>query len=334
MPDYSTYDASALAQDDSFIRWVRGGDAPATRFWDAWLADHPERKKVVVEARQLVEALRFEEKAPSAERVDALWARIGEASGREELAPPAPRAARLRSLRWLAYAAAAGMLILLVLQLRNAMGWELIETEAGKQLVHTLPDGSVVELNGSTALRYRPGRFGSDRKVHLAGEAFFYVEKGSAFRVHSGWGSVEVLGTTFNVYARDDNFAVDCFSGRVAVSLESGGIRTELMPGRGASLDTKAGELIVYDFKKEEKAAWRQRMIYYDNEALSQVFDTLGELFGVTVIAPPDAGDRKVTGFFPARNLEEALREVAWPAGLAYEIRKDTVIFRERGGGE
>ena len=79
MSDYHTYTASELAQEDSFIHWVRGSDVSAVQFWDRWLEEHPEQAEKVASARQLVEHLHFKEAAPSQERIDHLWSRIEKA---------------------------------------------------------------------------------------------------------------------------------------------------------------------------------------------------------------------------------------------------------------
>ncbi len=330
MPDYSTYSAAELAQDDRFIRWVRDADAEAARFWEAWLEEHPGRAGEVAAARRLVEALRFEEEAPSADRVDRLWSRI-EAAVRESeesgAAPVGP--ARRRRLRWLGYVAAACALALLVLQWWNSRGWEVIETEAGQQFAYELPDGSVVELNAATTLRYHPGRFRRERVVELSGEAFFDVVEGSGFEVRTGRGAVRVLGTTFNVLAREASFAVDCFTGRVAVGLRTGGEAVELTPARGARFDPGTGALTTYTFEKSERATWRRRMITYDGEPLGNVFDALERQFDVTVVAPPAVEAREAKGFFRTRVLNEALEDVLQPMDLGFEVRSDTVFVRQ-----
>jgi len=327
MPDYSTYSAAELAQDDGFIRWVRDADAESTRFWEDWLSEHPGRSGEVAAARRLVEALRFEEERPPADRVDQLWSRIEAAVDQGEETGASP--ARRRRLRWLGYAAAACALALLVLQWWNSRGWEVIETDAGQQFAYELPDGSVVELNAATTLRYHPGRFGRERVVELSGEAFFDVVEGSDFEVRTGRGAVRVLGTTFNVLAREASFAVDCFTGRVAVGLSDGQEEVELTPARGARLNPGTGSLSTYTFEKTEQATWRRRMITYDGKLLGEVFEALERQFDVTVVAPAAVEAREAKGFFRTRILFEALEDLLQPMDLGFEVRNDTVFVRQ-----
>ena len=58
-----------------------------------------------------------------------------------------------------------------------------------------LPDSSKAELNANSTLTYYPFWWKIHRILRLDGEAFFEVEKGNKFTVHSGPGKIEVLGT-------------------------------------------------------------------------------------------------------------------------------------------
>lgn len=69
-----------------------------------------------------------------------------------------------------------------------------------------LPDGTKVQLNGATTIRYDVNDT-EQRLVHLSGEAFFDVAKSPdcPFRVMVNDFQIEVLGTSFNVntYKKD-----------------------------------------------------------------------------------------------------------------------------------
>ncbi len=55
------------------------------------------------------------------------------------------------------------------------------------------------------------------RSVQLAGEAYFEVEKGKKIEVVSEKAKTVVLGTKFLVTARNNEYTVDCKSGKVKV---------------------------------------------------------------------------------------------------------------------
>ena len=74
------------------------------------------------------------------------------------------------------------------------------------QKAFALADGSKVWLNAGSMLRYPPRFPTGERLVELKGEAFFDVAgaAGSPFRVLIRDAEVEVLGTSFDVMAYDD----------------------------------------------------------------------------------------------------------------------------------
>ncbi len=325
--DYSTYDATELAQDDSFIRWVRGSEADA-RFWAQWLSEHPDREDVVAEARRLVQALKFEETAPPSGQIDDLWSRIDQAIDETEEEPGASTP-RIRRLRWLGYVAAACAVALLIVSIWNRPSWQLVQTEAGQRLVHTFPDSSTVELNAATTLRYSPGDWGRERVVELDGEAFFNVKKGAPFIVEADQGSVRVLGTSFNVMARPGAFVVDCFTGRVGVDLASRDDGAVLTPGLGARLLEPADSLDTYRFDAATTAAWRRDTVYYDEEPLPRIFNRLERQFDVQVTFPENLEERSATGFFRLVHVDSALYDVTWPLNLEYSREGRKVVIQE-----
>jgi transmembrane sensor len=320
--DYKAYDPEQLALDAGFIRWVRGDDAAATRFWERWQSEHPERAETLAAARRLVRAMSFEEEAPSAERIDRLWERIATATAESG----ARRGARLRRLLWPAYVAAACVLFLLVVRQWRHSAWEELRAMPGEQLAYVLPDSSEVRLNAGATLRYDARRWKRERRLTLSGEAFFSVRPGAPFSVVAGEGLVRVLGTTFNVLARGETLVVDCFSGRVEVRLDRFGASAILDPGQGARR-LADGRLETYRFDENRQAAWRRGVIYYESEPLGNVFDELERQFDVSVTAAPELRRRSATGFFQLNNLDSALYEVCWPMNLAFRRDGRTVII-------
>lgn len=326
--DYTTYGAEELAQEPGFIRWVRGGDEEAARFWEQWMIDHPERSEMVESARALVRALHFKESPPKSKQIDDLWDRINEEiEAGEEVAETSPP--RIRRLRWLGYVAAAVALLLLVLQVWNInRRWEVIRTEAGQRLTYVLPDSSVVELNAASTLRFASRDYARQRRVQLTGEAFFQVEEGPAFVVETDRGAVTVLGTSFNVLARDEDFVVDCFTGRVQVALDRSGAAQVLTAGRGARA-AEGNTLEGYAFDEAKAAGWRRDRIYFEETSLGSVFDEVERQFDVDIQMGDSIPQREVTGFFRLVHVDSALYDLTWPLNLEYGREGRTVTIRK-----
>src|SRR5699024_5480133 len=95
---------------------------------------------------------------------------------------------------------------------------------AGQKATLRFGDGSVIQLNAQSTLRY-PSKFDSNkREVYLEGEAFFSVERDTTrpFIIHAGGTATQVLGTSLNIraYEGEDKVQVAVVEGEVAVTEE------------------------------------------------------------------------------------------------------------------
>lgn len=315
---YNNYDAVELAQEPAFIAWVQRSEQDAS--WQAWLASHPGRKAEADKARQLVEAMEFDTHNPTEAQVERMWSNIDSATVAE--APRVPIWQRRRTL--LAAAAAAVLLILAGWWILPSPAQMEIRAQAGERQLHELPDGSLVTLNARSILSYQPEGWQSARQVKLAGEAFFEVEKGTAFVVQTALGEVRVLGTSFNVDARGEVFAVACYTGSVQVY--AGSNAEVILPGQRAMFSDN--RLEVGRFVGQKEAAWREGMHYFEEALLSEVFREMERQYDVVISYDEAVGERSFTGFFESGNLEEALEAVCWPMGLKYAIDGQTVTVQ------
>ncbi|HYG53535.1 MAG TPA: FecR domain-containing protein [Flavobacteriales bacterium] len=98
-----------------------------------------------------------------------------------------------------------------------------VEMQAGDICAEfVLPDGSLVYLNKNSKVTYPENFSGTERPVHLVGEAFFEVNKNKEkpFIIYCGETKTEVTGTTLNVrgYENEENVEVTVVTGTVAFS--------------------------------------------------------------------------------------------------------------------
>jgi ferric-dicitrate binding protein FerR (iron transport regulator) len=329
---FTSFSALDFAQEPSFIRWVRAGDEQAAVFWQNWLKEHPEKAAEVAEARILAKALTVKEEQPSAASLDALWNRINLATSTEATvvepvaAPESVRETRIIPLRrWLSYAAAACVTLLLAFALYNPT--KKVSAGIAQHVTHQLPDGSSVAINAASSISYRPWLWAVTRKIELEGEAFFKVTKGRRFVVTAKQGQVEVLGTSFNVRARDSSFIVSCETGKVRVSNPNG--EQILTPG----LITKAnpaGVLVApyTDLPEQQLSAWKEGKFYFNDVPLREVFDEIERQFEVKIKTSPEIERVKVTTNFDGNNLDTALYKACWPSRLKASKRGNLIIVK------
>ncbi len=304
---YITYKAADFAAEESFIEWVRKRPPQLDRAWTDWLEHHPELQPEVETATRLVKGLQFKE--PSFEGADRLWARI--AADTQTPAAASPKVTRRFSISYIAMAAAASVALLLYF----GWGWfggQTVQVGAGENLVYQLPDASSVHLNAGSEIAFSSRKWSEERQVKLQGEAFFEVEKGNAFIVTTDNGQVEVLGTSFNVYSREDRFRVACSTGRVQVS--SGQKSVLLTPGESCYLSA-AGDLVKVT-AVEKETAWRKGVFQFENQPLAEVFGELERQYKVTIEATPEILQQLYTGAFDNKQLDSALYNVCWPMKL------------------
>ena len=304
--NYTEFTALDFAQEPAFIRWVRRPDEAGVRFWEEWLAGYPEKQPVVEEAKRLVLAIKVQETEPSPATLDHIWENINAATQAQS-----KPVRRLAVFRFLPYAAAASIAFLLFFVFRNPT--KVVLTENAQQLALNLPDGSKVNVNAATEIRYRPGTWKKERRIQLNGEAFFQVAKGEPFVVETKLGNVEVLGTSFNVKSRDGIFEVSCRSGKVRVS--SGASLQVLTPGLSTRLEGTTLENPTPS-DPDIAAGWRNGRFYFRDATLEVVFSELSRQYDIEVQAQPEVLKRKTTTFFEAGNLDSALYKVCWPMQL------------------
>lgn len=221
----------------------------------------------------------------------------------------------------------AAAIVLISLGLMYQLFWRstVIETQLAESKSLSLPDGTQVSLNADSRLTYKTSSFKNNRELEFEGEAFFEVKPGDSFVVHLDGLQVKVLGTSFNIYARENINEVKCLSGKVEVADKSRAV--VLLPGQSISSDTGKMANTTKSFVVEKAISWREGKFHFTNAPLTRVVNELEIQYGVTVVAD-GLGDRFYTGYFDNANLEKALKQVFSPMGYAYEIQDNKILIK------
>lgn len=184
-----------------------------------------------------------------------------------------------------------------------------------------LPDSSLVILNAGSQMSYNTHDWQRGiRSIELQGKAYFEVKKGSRFDVVSEHGSVSVLGTSFNVLD-DGEYRVECFTGKVSVSLNKEQSKVILLPGLSA--EWVGQELLIPAKIKEigRNKEWIDGVFNYRNESIKTVWEEVERQFDIKVLYEGDL-QRKYSGVFSNRDLSKALDGICGPMGLKYKFNK------------
>ncbi|MDO5978872.1 FecR family protein [Flavivirga spongiicola] len=198
------------------------------------------------------------------------------------------------------------------------------QTGFSEQLAVILPDDSKVQLNANSQIDFNSKGWETNREVKLVGEAFFDVEKGTTFKVLTNLGVVEVLGTEFNIIARQNFFEILCYEGRVKVN--SLDVMEETILKEGKAFRIVNGDLEKWTFT-DRKSSWLQGESTFRNTPLFQVINTIENQFNVTINASKIDTNQKFTGGFTHKNLRLALKTVFETMNISYTIKDENKII-------
>lgn len=192
----------------------------------------------------------------------------------------------------------------------------------GQKITAELPDASEVRLNAVSEISYNKEKWSEKREVTLEGEAFFKVAKGSIFDVLVAEnGKVSVLGTQFNVKNREDFFEVICYEGSVSVNYKD--TSKTLMPGN--AFRVLNGE-VFFDTILDKKPLWMQNISSFKQVPLKEVLLEIERQYSITIDATSVDKHRLFTGGFEHTNLDAALKAIAIPLNMTYQIQSSHKI--------
>jgi ferric-dicitrate binding protein FerR (iron transport regulator) len=213
---------------------------------------------------------------------------------------------------WYAAAASVALVCVAWLFLRGDQNNFEALNGATPQLAE-LSDDSSIKLNDGSTLNFSPTE--DQRLATLSGEAYFDVEKSDVpFVVQTKLGQVTVVGTSFNIYSRNDSMSVSCTSGQVRVKFNSSDAAYPLIPGESVGINA-AGE-VTESANGEEHLDWLDNRSVFINRPLSEALAELERQYDLAIDRSPTLDLAKTYDIsFPNDNLDVAIKAVLKPAG-------------------
>lgn len=207
----------------------------------------------------------------------------------------------------------------------------------GKRFEITLSDGTTVNLNAGTSLKY-PVKFinGEDRRVFLEGEAFFKVSSDAnhPFVVNANELDVRVLGTQFNVtsYPEDDAINTVLVEGSVNVYNSETDynpqMATQLTPGFMALWEKSSNEISVEVADIEMHTAWIKGKIIFRHISLDHIFKKLERHYNVEIINNNKSiGVDLITTSFDIETIDQVFKVINELHPLNYNIDNNQIII-------
>jgi ferric-dicitrate binding protein FerR (iron transport regulator) len=193
--------------------------------------------------------------------------------------------------------------------------------EFGTQKEIKLLDNSEVVLNSNSKLTYKQSDWDKNREIVLEGEAYFKVSKGKTFTVNTSNGTVQVLGTQFNVISNLDYFTVVCYEGKVMVKIAG----EEHILTKNSALSNSNG-VVNKTAITQLKPSWLSGESSFESAQLNYVLRAIENQFNVDINYDQLDSSHLFTGFFPHNNLEVALQTVLSSFKINYKKTKSGTI--------
>lgn len=206
-------------------------------------------------------------------------------------------------------------------------------TGIGEKLILIMADKTKITINSQSEISFTSDYGKKDRLISLKGEAFFEISPDSLrpFRVVSNEITTTALGTSFNVFARNEKFQVALTEGIVSVNNTKKEVL--LAPGQMAMLeldDQNKKDFSIENFNPNEILSWKSGNLVYDKESLGVILNDLAFWYGVEIQIDKEVDiNKKVVGTFANKNLSDVLLGLGYVTGFDYEIKENKVQIKK-----
>ncbi len=187
----------------------------------------------------------------------------------------------------------------------------IYKTTKGQHTTITLQDSTEVTLNYLSELKVNRSVLDKTRRVSLKGEAFFHVRNnGTPFIITTDIGTVQVLGTQFNVRIRDEKMEVAVLRGCVRVNIFKNGRDSSIILTKGQISICARNEYpgLPASLPFSDYPGWMQGKITMYRVSLESICRELVSQFDVKIkIENSQLGAATITGTINGQNIENAL---------------------------
>ncbi|OFX39200.1 MAG: hypothetical protein A2X03_05775 [Bacteroidetes bacterium GWA2_40_15] len=236
----------------------------------------------------------------------------------------------------------------------------------GSHARFSLSDGTVVDLNAGSNLKY-DNRFGlKERVVHLEGEGYFTVAKDpqKPFIVKTSFLNIRALGTEFNVkaYSDDNKIEATLIEGSIKVEpvsdiykavdvilkpnqkltfyksdsslVEKTAVEGEKPESKTQPVSTqkinKIPRLVRENVDVERVISWKENRWIFEKESLSQIAVELERKFDVEIQFDSERlKNYRFTGTIVAEPIEQVLEVMSISAPIRYKLEGRVVTLSE-----
>lgn len=254
-----------------------------------------------------------------------MWAGIERATRAGSDRAPVRRLTVMR-LVWGSVSVAAAVLVLvLVPRVLSPASGQLVASAAQEQGTFETADGSTVVLRPHSSLFQV-----DDQTYRLEGEAFFDVTHNPdrVFAVATEAGTVQVLGTRFNVAAIGEQTSVYLESGRVR--FDTGEEARELVPGQ--QLAHRSGTPLSDPEASDglEETDWIRGELSFDSRPAGSIASELARHYQIRIDLPGTLRGESMSGTLLLQSQAQALEDFGLVLGGRFVPSGNGVRFIEQ----
>jgi ferric-dicitrate binding protein FerR (iron transport regulator) len=166
----------------------------------------------------------------------------------------------------------------------------------GSRTMVLLSEGTVVNLNYGSKIKYPRNFTGNTREITLSGEGYFDVSHNpdKPFIVKTGKLNVKVLGTEFNVlaYPDDDIIETTLVKGKVIIEKTISSNQTiqvgTMVPGQHVEYNINSDKITSSKGTVDKYIAWKDGKLVFDNEPIADIAEKLERMYNVEIEVDED----------------------------------------------
>lgn len=325
---YEHYSASDLVQDPFFQQWILQQDEVAHRYWTKWLQEHPDRKKQVDEAIEIMRVVEMDEDISLNQKFIETWQQIYPRTVGNKKRRTNYQAAAI----WIGFLLLSIGTIFWLVQYENKRYYHAGDTSA----VYILPDNSQVTLNAKSSLTYCLTRSGV-REVSLDGEAFFEVKKWkpsndtayAKFVIHTNHADIQVLGTSFNLYERREKTQLILHTGKVKLLSHNQKV-VYVQPGEFVEIENNFSSVVKKSVNTQLYTSWIENKVVFDRTPLSDIAQWIETRYDKEVMLSDPALDSVTfTATIPDVELDVLLEALTLTFQVNISTEGDQILIGE-----
>jgi ferric-dicitrate binding protein FerR (iron transport regulator) len=325
-----------IVDDPSFNRWVKGKASPEEQEkWDNWVKEdelHQEAKRKAIALYNLP----YEEASGDDKQRELKYLQEQISRDNVDFSSPHFQDVHQQPKRgyFLAVAAAVALLLAVVSvvvlytnqqkpkEVDSEPLFSTIEVGYGEKGALKISDGSTIELNANSKLRYSPEQFNTSQvEVWLEGEAYFSIVRNPDgqkrnFVVHTTDGDIRILGTRFNVNTRYDRTGVVLEEGSIEILLKDSerGVagQFKLKPGQRAQFSANQPNVQIQEVDTLLYTAWLDGKFVFEEISFNELVRDVEHIYGITIqVKDRNLLNEKVTGTLRNPDLETLMEGIS-----------------------